>query len=95
MATDLYDLIPPERGGFVYGGNANRVYFDLDRRGEVVEKYYEHVEQASSHHERSLSARIREFLGQFSLYRTAKRSKLAMWVAANYRKRQVNDALFS
>jgi hypothetical protein len=40
MATDLYDLIPPERGGFVYGGNASRVYFDLSPGGELVEKAY-------------------------------------------------------
>src|SRR5262245_14523296 len=40
MATDLYDLMPPDHGQFVYGGNAGRVYFDLEPNGELIEKKY-------------------------------------------------------
>jgi len=39
MATDLYDLVPPEHGGFIYGGGLGRVYFDLDSDSNLVEKH--------------------------------------------------------
>mgnify|MGYP005846155553 CR=1 FL=1 len=39
MATDLYDLIPPGRGGFIYGGGKGRIYFDLDSDSNLVEKH--------------------------------------------------------
>ena len=38
MATDLYDLVPPRLGGFVYGSEAGRLYFDLDDQGRLLEK---------------------------------------------------------
>jgi len=37
-ATDLFDLLPPRLGGFVYGGNAERDYFDLDDEGAVAKE---------------------------------------------------------
>ena len=84
MATDLYDLIPPERGGFVYGGNASRVYFDLSPSGELVEKTYSSkgaVQVPST--KKDISLRIREVLERFSLYRRLKRSNLATWIAVH------------
>jgi len=39
MATDLYDLVPPEKGGFIYGGGLGRIYFDLDADSHLVEKH--------------------------------------------------------
>lgn len=39
MATDLYDLVPPEKGGFIYGGGLGRIYFDLDADSQLVEKH--------------------------------------------------------
>jgi hypothetical protein len=86
MATDLYDLIPPERGGFVYGGDASRVYFDLSPQGELIEKTYSSTlvgaSQVSSP-QRDASLRIRAVLERFSLYRRLKRSNLAMWIAVH------------
>jgi hypothetical protein len=38
QATDLYDLIPPSRGGFIYGSSFGRVYHDLDALGNLIEK---------------------------------------------------------
>jgi lysophospholipase L1-like esterase len=86
MATDLYDLIPPERGGFVYGGDASRVYFDLDPGGELVEKVHKSGATAAvepTPQKRDSSLQIREFLEGFALYRRLKRSDLAMWVAVH------------
>ena len=57
MATDLYDLIPPERGGFVYGGDAARVYFDLGNDGELIEKVYSPSHAATPSTETDLSLR--------------------------------------
>jgi lysophospholipase L1-like esterase len=86
MATDLYDLIPPERGGFVYGGNASRVYFDLSPSGELVEKTYTSTPVGAAQvpsTKTDISLRIREVLQGFSLYRRLKRSNLAMWIAVH------------
>jgi lysophospholipase L1-like esterase len=86
MATDLYDLIPPERGGFVYGGDASRVYFDLSANGELIEKTYSPTSIGASQvssQKPDLSLRIRAFLENFSLYRRLKRSNLAMWIAVH------------
>jgi lysophospholipase L1-like esterase len=85
MATDLYDLIPPERGGFVYGGDASRVYFDLSSNGELIEKTYSSTSIGASEMSRKqdISSRIRGFLEGFSLYSRLKRSNLAMWIAVH------------
>ncbi len=96
MATDLYDLIPPERGGFVYVSDKGRVYFDLDNQGELIEKRDLGIkardlgikadDKNSSYNQKSsVSLTIRRYLRQFALYRRLKRSNLAMWVATHYR----------
>jgi lysophospholipase L1-like esterase len=36
MATDAYDIRPPRYGGFVYGNEHPRTYFDLDGNGELI-----------------------------------------------------------
>jgi lysophospholipase L1-like esterase len=36
MATDAYDIRPPRYGGFVYGAQYPRTYFDLDGNGELI-----------------------------------------------------------
>jgi len=99
MATDLYDLIPPSRGGFVYGSMYGRVYHDLDANGELVEKYDlagkrldEVIEDAnqlaqsgSSKSEEDVPHLFKKFLGRnFALYRMLKTSKFAMWIATHY-----------
>src|SRR6516225_4359605 len=86
MATDLYDLIPPERGGFIYGGDAGRVYFDLNSNGQLIEKIYSSSSldaSRASKPKQDLSSRIRGFFDRFSLYRRLKRSNLAMWIAVH------------
>ena len=80
-ATDFYDIAPPNRGGFVYGADKGRIYFDLDQRGRLVERHDLVGQQlAPEDNETTGGQQIRGFLEQFALYRLSKRSKLAMWV---------------
>ncbi len=89
MATDLYDLIPPERGGFIYGAGKGRVYFDLTSEGKLLEVRKlvgktDFRKSENSDSERDLSMKIRQFLGNFALYRHLKRSNIAMWIAMRW-----------
>jgi lysophospholipase L1-like esterase len=81
-ATDFYDVVPPQRGGFVYGAQKGRVYFDFDDRGKLTE-HRELVGKRLAPEERNptTSLRLRNFLGRFALYRAAKRSQAAMSLA--------------
>lgn len=85
MATDLYDLIPPERGGFVYGGNAARTYFDLGANGELTKKTYRAPkrDEAAPEATRDRALGLRDYLGHLALYRRFKRSNLAVWIAVH------------
>jgi hypothetical protein len=90
MATDLYDLIPPERGGFVYGDNAERDYYDLGPNKELVHKHFNPRQQnvlgEANNESRDQSVKIRGFLEEhLALYRIFKRSNLAMWIATHYK----------
>jgi lysophospholipase L1-like esterase len=85
-ATDVYDLIPPRKGGFVYGGNyPNRTYFDLDSNNNLVELQNVVKQDTSSKVSPSpVSKAWFSFQAEdYALYRLLKRSKLAAWVAAN------------
>ncbi len=88
MHTDLYDLIPPRLGGFAYEKYLGRVYFDLDENENLVEVrdlMGRDLDKGPSQPKRSLSLRMREFLGWNSaLYRRYRRSNLAIWVAAHW-----------
>ena len=75
MATDLYDLIPPRKGGFVYGRDTDRYYYDLADDGTL---YHTRSNVAGT---RKQTADIRSYLNHLALYRLAKRSKLAYWLS--------------
>jgi len=92
MATDLYDLVPPDRGGFVYGAEYDREYYDLDKNGLLVKKNSALSKSTrqkrnleSNQYAQDVSLTIRGFLQKFSVYRALKRSKLATWVALHIR----------
>src|SRR5437868_6530369 len=40
-ATDLYDLLPPDHGGWVYGSDSARDYFDFDEHGELTLRHWD------------------------------------------------------
>ena len=87
LATDVYNLIPPERGGFIYGYDADRVFFDIDSNGKLIERVYRKSATAGSQKvvfNKASTNTIVNYLGQFALYRRLKRSSLAMTVATYF-----------
>ena len=88
FATDLYDLLPPERGGWIYGGNNPRAYYDLDEAtGELVEKYWDptktNTENVNQRKVNSAARSLRAFLGNFATFRYLRRSQLALTIGAH------------
>ena len=89
MHNDLYDVMPPRRGGFVLEPGLGRVYFDLDEKtgrlaefDELVGKTVPRVREGR----RPMSDRVKDWLrGHSALYRRYRRSDLAMLVAARLR----------
>jgi hypothetical protein len=86
-ATDLFDLLPPRLGGFVYGGDAARVYFDLDDKGQLVERTFvpQPASIAAAAPKRATGLRLRESLRHLALYRRFQTSLIAMRLATAIR----------
>jgi lysophospholipase L1-like esterase len=79
-ATDLYDLLPPDRGGWVYGGNAARDYFDFEKN----ELTLRHWQPKGSAPETARTAQvIRDVLDNFATFRYLRRSSLALFVGSH------------
>jgi len=80
--NDLYDLLPPDRGGWVAGGNDKpRDYFDFDPAGQLVERHWVPVHgQAVQLYKPA--ARVRAVLEHFATFRYLRRSKLALMIGS-------------
>lgn len=87
MATDLYDVVGPRHGGFIYGGGSGRIYFDLDNNGNLVELHdlAGKENMPASCRKASKSQAIRAFLEHSVIYRKLKRSRLALWAATYFK----------
>ena len=87
-ATDLYDLLPPDRGGWIYGFNSARDYFDFDSRGELVERHGNSVPaNGVGTQPITPAARVREILEYSATFRYLRRSKLALTFGSHVRIR--------
>jgi lysophospholipase L1-like esterase len=86
-ATDLFDLLPPRLGGFVYGGDAERDYFDLDGDGRLIEQHFvrKPTGQSSPAPKPPLGLRVRTWFRRFALYRRVQNSMMAMRLATSIR----------
>ena len=82
-ATDLYDLLPPDRGGWIYGGNNAREYFDFDKDGNLVDIQWEPATE--SKYSPSVTRKVRQLLEHFATFRYLRRSKLALFVGSHVR----------
>lgn len=90
-ATDLYDLLPPDHGGWIYGEDKARDYFDLDANGALAERHWDkpHVTgkagQEATGTSSSAPQMIRRFLDNFATFRHLRRSKLALAIGSRLR----------
>jgi hypothetical protein len=86
IATDFYDVGRIDNN-FVYGNNIGRTYFSLDEKNKLIEntELYgkRNIDKILLTAKRNKSLSIREYLGKFLVYQNFKRSKLAVWIAAN------------
>jgi hypothetical protein len=88
-ATDLYDLLPPDRGGWVYGSNfPDRDYFDLNEQGILVRKRWtaaapaDASPDAPSRSTNEAAVLVRNLLGHSATFRYYRRSPVALWVGS-------------
>src|SRR5947208_5070263 len=87
-ATDLYDLLPPERGGWIYGDNKwPRDYFDFDQFGGLAQRRWEGQEATAGKHEvrTSPATFVRELLDNTAIFRYLRRSNLALTIGSRVR----------
>jgi hypothetical protein len=87
-ATDLYDLLPPERGGWIYGDNEKpRDYFDLDASGRLVERRWNGTEtvQSAGKMETNSAVRVRQVLDNLAIFRYLRRSNLSFFIGSHFR----------
>jgi lysophospholipase L1-like esterase len=88
-ATDLYDLTPPDRGGWAYGWpDQPRDYFDFDGSGALTERHWTPPAPGagpSADDRETASTRARRLLSNFATFRYLWRSNLALRAGANLR----------
>jgi lysophospholipase L1-like esterase len=84
-ATDLYDLLPPNHGGWIYGGERARDYFDFDSSGELTEIHWEPSAPSSGDNGHPIVSvqRVRLVLEHFATFRYLRRSKLALFLGSH------------
>ena len=87
-ATDFYDLLPPGRGGWIYGGDRERDYFDLDEQGKLVSKHWVPARQETAHaygQSQSFAMTLRSCLERSATFRQLRRSKLMLMIGSRFR----------
>jgi len=86
-ASDLYDLIPPRKGGFIFGADRSRVYFDLDENGNLIELHDLAGKKIHPNQSRNVSliTKVKNLFSSSAFFQRFKRSNLAMWVMIRFR----------
>ena len=84
-ATDLYDLLPPDRGGWEYGGNSARDYFDFDQNGSLTLRHWD-PKTATTKNPRSAQT-VREALEYSAVFRYLRRSRLSLFIGSHVKIR--------
>jgi lysophospholipase L1-like esterase len=82
FATDFFDLLPPDRGGWIYGGDRERDYFDISPDGELESRHWRYAEDRAPRTETHEFRPWRERLMPLRIYQLIRRSPLAMLVAS-------------
>jgi lysophospholipase L1-like esterase len=84
-ATDLYDLLPPDRGGWVYGGDTAREFFDFDSNGNLTERHWE--PKSTPIRITRTAQTVREILEYSAGFRYLRRSSLSLFVGSHIKVR--------
>lgn len=84
-ATDLYDLLPPEHGGWYGGGHdKERDYFYLTDNGDLEERHWNPGKNNEIRKGFGTTARkLRSFLANFATFRYLRRSLLALYIGSH------------
>lgn len=80
-ATDLYDLLPPDRGGWVYGGDSARDFFDFDGAGNLTQRHWE--PKATAIRTKRTAQTVREILEYSAGFRYLRRSTLSLFIGSH------------
>ncbi len=86
-ATDLYDLLPADRGGWTYAERMERDYFDFDAAGKLVPRHWKEESSAAGRAPLSPAISARRFLEHFASFRYLRRSKLALFLGSKLKFR--------
>ncbi len=81
-ATDLYDLLPPDHGGWIYGGDRARDYFDFDSAGNLKQLHWE-PSSAGAGRSTAAAPRTRQLLENLATFRYLRRSPFALFVGSH------------
>jgi hypothetical protein len=85
-ATDLYDLLPPDHGGWIYGGDKARDYFDIDGQGQLSEHQWDPAAAAGHGSQPTTTgATVRQILEYFATFRYLRRSRIALFIGSHVR----------
>jgi lysophospholipase L1-like esterase len=86
-ASDLYDLLSPEHGGWAFFSTLPRNYFDFDANGTLVEKHWAPPAEGTETPPAPVDqARVvRAFLEKFATFRYLRRSNLALAIGSRVR----------
>lgn len=79
-ATDLYDLLPPDRGGWIYGNELERDYFDFDHNGRLTLRHW-----TPGQNDGAKVDSLRQVLGNSATFRVLRRSPLALYIGGRVR----------
>jgi len=82
-ATDLYDLLPPDRGGWVYGANSARDYFDFGPDENLALRHWD--PRDSGVRKQGEVQRVRSLLEYSAVFRYLRRSDLALFIGSHVR----------
>ena len=83
-ATDLYDLLPPDHGGWTYGGNEERDYFDFDASGKLELRHWKAGDpQAGSAKGSTTATELRNLIWKFATFRAMRRSSVALYIGSH------------
>src|SRR5262249_47745912 len=83
-STDLNDLLPPDHGGWMYGGDRARDYFDFDPTGSLVERHWDPAPRAThTGQTRGTADIVLERLNQLATFRRLRRSQLSLFIGSH------------